>query len=125
MCVVVSHLTFFGTHYFVSGYWQTGCQLLVLRSGNCVTSLNWNTRSRLCKQSPPLYLLKLLFCRCMTKNLCFFLALVSMNISNVVNGFVLPFQKDYAELTNQNNELKFRIHAMEQQAQLRDGIQSS
>ncbi|XP_057766069.1 bZIP transcription factor 29-like [Salvia miltiorrhiza] len=31
-------------------------------------------------------------------------------------------QKDHAELTNQNNELKFRIHAMEQQAQLRDAL---
>ncbi|KAL0391914.1 UNVERIFIED_CONTAM: Transcription factor b [Sesamum radiatum] len=31
-------------------------------------------------------------------------------------------QKDHAELTNQNNELKFRIQAMEQQAQLRDAL---
>ncbi|KAG6408800.1 hypothetical protein SASPL_131823 [Salvia splendens] len=31
-------------------------------------------------------------------------------------------QKDHAELTNQNNELKFRIHAMEQQAHLRDAL---
>lgn len=37
-------------------------------------------------------------------------------------SYVLPFQKDHAEFTNQNNELKFRIHAMEQQTQLRDGI---
>ncbi|KZV15484.1 hypothetical protein F511_40147 [Dorcoceras hygrometricum] len=31
-------------------------------------------------------------------------------------------QKDYSELTNQNNELKFRLKAMEQQAQLRDAL---
>ncbi|XP_075520853.1 bZIP transcription factor 29-like [Primulina tabacum] len=31
-------------------------------------------------------------------------------------------QKDYGELTNQNNELKFRLKAMEQQAQLRDAL---
>lgn len=31
-------------------------------------------------------------------------------------------QRDSAGLTSQNNELKFRLQAMEQQAQLRDGI---
>ncbi|XP_073285798.1 bZIP transcription factor 29-like [Primulina huaijiensis] len=31
-------------------------------------------------------------------------------------------QKDYSELTNQNNELKFRLKAMEQQAHLRDAL---
>ncbi|KAL3640953.1 hypothetical protein CASFOL_015921 [Castilleja foliolosa] len=31
-------------------------------------------------------------------------------------------QKDYAELTDQNNEFKFRIHAMEQQAHIRDAL---
>lgn len=31
-------------------------------------------------------------------------------------------QKDFTELTNQNNELKFRLKAMEQQAQLRDAL---
>lgn len=30
-------------------------------------------------------------------------------------------QRDSVGLTNQNNELKFRLQAMEQQAQLRDG----
>ncbi|CAI9116885.1 OLC1v1018165C3 [Oldenlandia corymbosa var. corymbosa] len=30
-------------------------------------------------------------------------------------------QKDFTEITNQNNELKFRLQAMEQQARLRDG----
>ncbi|CAK7329592.1 unnamed protein product [Dovyalis caffra] len=33
-------------------------------------------------------------------------------------------QRDSVGLTNQNNELKFRLQAMEQQAQLRDGVQS-
>ncbi|XP_071925773.1 bZIP transcription factor 29-like isoform X1 [Coffea arabica] len=31
-------------------------------------------------------------------------------------------QKDFSELTNQNNELKFRLQAMEQQARLRDAL---
>ncbi|KAG8377891.1 hypothetical protein BUALT_Bualt08G0080700 [Buddleja alternifolia] len=35
---------------------------------------------------------------------------------------VTILQKDYAELTNQNNELKFRVQAMEQQALLRDAL---
>ncbi|KAL7085998.1 hypothetical protein ACP275_14G311500 [Erythranthe tilingii] len=34
-------------------------------------------------------------------------------------------QKELAELTNQNNELKFRIQAMEQQAHLRDALHES
>lgn len=50
-------------HFYSSGYWQTGSQLLVLRRGSCVTSLNWNTRCRHCKQSPARYPLKLLFSR--------------------------------------------------------------
>ena len=32
-----------------------------------------------------------------------------------------PSQRDSAGLATQNNELKFRLQAMEQQAQLRDG----
>lgn len=36
--------------------------------------------------------------------------------------FCLCFQRDSAGLTNQNNELKFRLQAMEQQAQLKDGM---
>ncbi|GAB2301251.1 hypothetical protein Dimus_035284 [Dionaea muscipula] len=31
-------------------------------------------------------------------------------------------ERDSAGLMNQNNELKFRLQAMEQQAQLRDGM---
>lgn len=31
-------------------------------------------------------------------------------------------QRDSVGLNNQNNELKFRLQAMEQQAQLRDGM---
>ena len=31
------------------------------------------------------------------------------------------FQRDSAGLTSQNNELRFRVQAMEQQAQLKDG----
>ncbi|KAI3460373.1 hypothetical protein Pfo_017036 [Paulownia fortunei] len=37
-----------------------------------------------------------------------------------ISAQITVLQKDHAELTNQNNELKFRIQAMEQQAQLRD-----
>ncbi|GER26585.1 basic-leucine zipper transcription factor family protein [Striga asiatica] len=35
---------------------------------------------------------------------------------------VTILQKEYAELTSQNNELKFRVQAMEQQAQIRDAL---
>ncbi|XP_071924097.1 bZIP transcription factor 29 isoform X2 [Coffea arabica] len=34
----------------------------------------------------------------------------------------LEHKKDFSELTNQNNELKFRLQAMEQQARLRDAL---
>lgn len=36
--------------------------------------------------------------------------------------FMYLVQKDFTELSNLNSELKFRVQAMEQQAQLRDGI---
>ena len=36
-------------------------------------------------------------------------------------ALLLRMQRDSVGLTNQNNELKFRLQAMEQQAQLRDG----
>lgn len=58
-------------HFYSSGYWQTGSQLLVLRRGSCATSLNWNTRCRHCKQSPARYPLKLLFSRCIDEEFCF------------------------------------------------------
>jgi len=38
--------------------------------------------------------------------------------------FCLHEQRDSAGLTSENNELKFRLQAMEQQAQLRDGMLS-
>lgn len=42
--------------------------------------------------------------------------------SLLILSLLSPPQRDSAGLTNQNNELKFRLQAMEQQAQLRDGI---
>lgn len=42
--------------------------------------------------------------------------------SSTLSSQIAILQKDHAEFTNQNNELKFRIHAMEQQAQLRDAL---
>lgn len=41
---------------------------------------------------------------------------------STLSGQIAILQKDHAEKTNQNNELKFRVHAMEQQAQLRDAL---
>ncbi|KAL8466748.1 hypothetical protein ACS0TY_035702 [Phlomoides rotata] len=42
--------------------------------------------------------------------------------ATALSAQVTVLQKDHSVLSSQNNELKFRIHAMEQQAQLRDGI---
>lgn len=42
--------------------------------------------------------------------------------ATTLSAQVTILQKDYAELTSQNNELKFRFQAMEQQAQLRDAL---
>lgn len=42
--------------------------------------------------------------------------------ATTLSAQVTVMQKDYSELTNQNNELKFRLQAMEQQAQLRDAL---
>lgn len=43
--------------------------------------------------------------------------------SKFIGYYLLYYiQRDSVGLTNQNNELKFRLQAMEQQAQLRDGI---
>lgn len=59
--------------------------------------------------------------------LCFFI-IMFLNYFFLVSSndwiyFSLPcIQRDSVALTNQNNELKFRLQAMEQQAQLRDGI---
>jgi hypothetical protein len=39
----------------------------------------------------------------------------------VSTSFSSSCQRDSAGLATQNNELKFRLQAMEQQAQLRDG----
>jgi hypothetical protein len=48
----------------------------------------------------------------------------SVIFSIIFHYFLLHIQRDSVGLTNQNNELKFRIQAMEQQAQLRDGMDS-
>ncbi|KAI3464869.1 hypothetical protein Pfo_021532 [Paulownia fortunei] len=42
--------------------------------------------------------------------------------ATTLSGQVTILQKEYAELTNRNNELKFRVQAMEQQAQIRDAL---
>ncbi|KAK4434593.1 bZIP transcription factor 18 [Sesamum alatum] len=42
--------------------------------------------------------------------------------ATALSAQITIMQKDHAELINQNNELKFRIQAMEQQAQLRDAL---
>ncbi|KAL0432374.1 UNVERIFIED_CONTAM: bZIP transcription factor 18 [Sesamum latifolium] len=42
--------------------------------------------------------------------------------ATTLSAQITILQKDHAELTNQNNELNFRIQAMEQQAQLRDAL---
>ncbi|KAL2241977.1 transcription factor RF2b [Sesamum indicum] len=42
--------------------------------------------------------------------------------ATTLSAQITILQKDHGELTNQNNELKFRIQAMEQQAQLRDAL---
>lgn len=46
----------------------------------------------------------------------------SFNVAGLFFYFnLICFQRDSAGLSTQNNQLKFRIQAMEQQAQLRDG----
>lgn len=52
-----------------------------------------------------------------------FLNFVHSYRENVIAEFVFPLQNSHDELISQNNELKLRIQAMEQQARLRDGIQ--
>lgn len=47
--------------------------------------------------------------------------LYCLNKSSNLILFSLGVQRDSMGLTNQNSELKFRLQAMEQQAQLRDG----
>ncbi|KAK6115254.1 hypothetical protein DH2020_007523 [Rehmannia glutinosa] len=42
--------------------------------------------------------------------------------ATTLSAQVTILQKEYAELTNRNNELKFRVQAMEQQAQIRDAL---
>ncbi|KAK4429346.1 Transcription factor b [Sesamum alatum] len=42
--------------------------------------------------------------------------------ATTLSAQVTILEKEYAELTSQNNELKFRVQAMEQQAQLRDAL---
>lgn len=42
--------------------------------------------------------------------------------ATTLSAQVTMLEKEYAELTSQNNELKFRVQAMEQQAQLRDAL---
>ncbi|PIN04321.1 hypothetical protein CDL12_23144 [Handroanthus impetiginosus] len=42
--------------------------------------------------------------------------------ATTLSAQITILQKDHAELTSQNNELKFRLQAMEQQAQLRDAL---
>ncbi|KAL1811133.1 hypothetical protein ACET3Z_021198 [Daucus carota] len=44
------------------------------------------------------------------------------NEATALSAQLTLLQRDSAGLTNQNNELKFRLHSMEQQAQLRDAL---
>lgn len=50
----------------------------------------------------------------------YFLEVIFTSFSSS-DTFASPTQRDSAGLANQNNELKFRLQAMEQQAHLRDG----
>ncbi|GER57048.1 regulator of chromosome condensation family protein [Striga asiatica] len=45
--------------------------------------------------------------------------------ATTLSAQVTILQKEYAELTSQNNELKFRVQAMEQQAHIRDALHES
>lgn len=50
---------------------------------------------------------------------CLSLLLIALDYLKITFTYI---QRDATGLTSQNSELKFRLQAMEQQAQLRDGI---
>ncbi|XP_073289478.1 bZIP transcription factor 30-like [Primulina huaijiensis] len=85
---------------------------------SCDIHLNWNTRCRLCKQKPPPAQFTILQVR--SQGLTSYAAVFARNTNNVIIQVMIHLHKDYSELTNQNNELKFRLKAMKQQAQPRD-----
>ncbi|XP_075510035.1 uncharacterized protein LOC142546284 isoform X2 [Primulina tabacum] len=94
------------------GYWLIGSPLLVPSSGSCDIHLNWNTRCRLCNQKPPPAQFTILQVR--SQGLTSYPAVFARNTNNMVIQVMIHLHKDYSELTNQNNELKFRLKAMEQ-----------
>lgn len=116
------------------GSWLIVNLLLDRKKGKCVTLQNWNTRFKLYRLKQLHCLHSLPYCRWdsvkflalfVFHNLSLFL-IISFKEFQFLFVFLfinlLSVQRDSAGLTSQNNELKFRLQAMEQQAQLRDGM---
>jgi hypothetical protein len=105
------------------GCWPTGSRRRGPRRGRCATLRSWSRRCRSCRRRPPLSPPSSRFSRYLALiplplSCAFFLDQSLHSIHTVLNIFL---QRDSAGIATQNNELKFRLQAMEQQAQLRDG----
>ena len=124
--VIVIVIVAAGCAVRAAGFSPTGSRRRGPRSGGCGTSRSSSRRCRSCRRRPP---------RCPRSSLCYRydhelhsegnVAVVCSKVQSLMcvlnHRALLRSQRDSAGLATQNNELKFRLQAMEQQAQLRDG----
>lgn len=119
------------------GFWPIGYLLLARKSGRCDTFLNWSWKSKHFRQRQPHCLLNLPNYRCVPSEFSrYFLSncLLYFTVMNKMFPFIIPLfffspffcraclQMDNSELKSENNEYKLRIQALEQQSQLKDGM---